>query len=74
MQRSEALKKAEQLITGERAKSYGDSYQTHENIYRCMIVLKCVRLTTTPKHEDSMVDIIGYAALAMEAFDGKSKD
>jgi|TARA_R110000796_G_scaffold83132_3_gene182116 hypothetical protein len=90
MQRSEALKKAEQLITGARAKSYGDSYQTHENIakmwsvilkkeitihdvYRCMIALKCVRLTTTPKHEDSMVDIIGYAALAMEAFDGKSK-
>jgi hypothetical protein len=86
--RSKALKKAEQLITGERAKSYGDSYETHENIakiwsvllgkevtvhdvYRCMIAVKCVRLTKTPKHEDSMIDIIGYGALAMEAFDGK---
>tara|TARA_R110000824_G_scaffold52462_4_gene145515 strand:+ start:66 stop:335 length:270 start_codon:yes stop_codon:yes gene_type:complete len=88
VKRSKALKKAEQLITGERAKSYGDAYETHENIakiwsvllgkevtvhdvYRCMIAVKCVRLTKTPKHEDSMIDIIGYGALAMEAFDGK---
>jgi|TARA_R110000803_G_scaffold122838_3_gene190815 hypothetical protein len=89
MQRSEALKKAELLISGPRAKAYGDAYETHQNIakmwsivlkkeitvhdvYRCMIALKCVRLNKTPKHEDSMIDIIGYAALAMEAFDGKT--
>lgn len=88
MKRNKALKKAEQLITGDRAKDYGDAYETHESIakmwsvllgkevtvhdvYRCMIAVKCVRLTKTPKHEDSMIDIIGYAALATEAFDGK---
>ena len=88
MKRKQALKKAEQLITGDRAKDYGDAYQTHESIakmwsvllkkevsvhdvYRCMIAVKCVRLTHTPKHEDSMIDIIGYASLAMEAMDGK---
>tara|TARA_R110000796_G_scaffold106182_1_gene216558 strand:- start:445 stop:714 length:270 start_codon:yes stop_codon:yes gene_type:complete len=88
VKRNKALKKAEQLITGDRAKDYGDAYETHESIakmwsvllgkevtvhdvYRCMIAVKCVRLTKTPKHEDSMIDIIGYAALATEAFDGK---
>ena len=39
MNRSKALKKAEQLITGERAKSYGDAYETHENIAKIWSVL-----------------------------------
>jgi|TARA_R110000803_G_scaffold59324_3_gene117882 hypothetical protein len=32
MNRSEALKKAELLINGSRAKTHGDAYDTHENI------------------------------------------
>ena len=31
-----------------------------------MICLKLARLTATPDHEDSMVDICGYAALMSE--------
>ena len=93
MQRSEALKKADLLINGPRAKTHGDAYDTHtsiakmwsillrkklkedldiNDIYRCMIGIKQIRNSQNPKVEDNMIDIIGYAALAIEAKDGKN--
>ena len=39
MQRSEALKKAEQLINGARARTHGDAKDTHESIAKIMNVL-----------------------------------
>jgi hypothetical protein len=93
MQRSEALKKADLLINGPRAKTHGDAYDTHtsiakmwsillrkklkedldiNDIYRCMIGIKQIRNSQNPKVEDNMIDIIGYAALAVEAKDGKN--
>ena len=33
----------------------------------CMIDLKLVRLSHDPGHEDSLIDVIGYAALFPEA-------
>ena len=41
------------------------------DIYRCMIGIKQIRNSQNPKVEDNMIDIIGYAALAIEAKDGK---
>jgi|TARA_R110002110_G_scaffold27277_1_gene99502 hypothetical protein len=37
--------------------------EPHE-VYLCMIAVKMSRLTESPKHRDSWLDIAGYAALA----------
>tara|TARA_E500000318_G_C3538660_1_gene203707 strand:+ start:277 stop:531 length:255 start_codon:yes stop_codon:yes gene_type:complete len=37
-----------------------------EQVYQCMIAVKLARLTVTPEHEDSWIDICGYAALGGE--------
>lgn len=37
-----------------------------EQVYQCMIAVKLSRLSETPDHEDSWVDICGYAALGGE--------
>tara|TARA_R110000744_G_scaffold37634_2_gene86092 strand:- start:753 stop:878 length:126 start_codon:yes stop_codon:yes gene_type:complete len=37
VKRNKALKKAEQLITGDRAKDYGDAYETHESIAKMLV-------------------------------------
>ena len=39
---------------------------TPSQVALCMIDLKLVRLTYDPGHVDSMVDVIGYAALLKE--------
>ena len=39
---------------------------TPEQVYQCMIAVKMSRLINSPKHLDSWVDIVGYAALAGE--------
>ena len=39
---------------------------TVEQVYTCMIAVKLSRLIETPDHEDSWVDICGYAALGGE--------
>lgn len=36
---------------------------TVEEVYHCMIAVKMSRLIQTPNHLDSLVDIMGYAAL-----------
>ena len=93
MQRSEALKKADLLINGSRAKSHGDATETHtyiaqmwnillrkklkepldiHDVYRAMIWIKQLRNSQNPRVEDNLIDIIGYAALAIEAKDGKN--
>jgi|TARA_R110001583_G_scaffold20056_3_gene77814 hypothetical protein len=36
---------------------------TVEEVYHCMIAVKMSRLIHTPRHMDSLVDIMGYAAL-----------
>ena len=83
MKREQILDKAKTLISGERAKDYGDAYLNHkriaelwspildkditvEQVYACMIAVKLSRLIETPDHEDSWVDICGYAALGGE--------
>ena len=83
MKREQILDKAKTLISGERAKDYGDAYLNHKRIaelwspildkditvdqvYACMIAVKLSRLIETPDHEDSWIDICGYAALGGE--------
>lgn len=39
---------------------------TPAQVALCMIDLKMVRLTHDPNHRDSLVDVIGYAALMPE--------
>jgi len=43
-----------------------DTEVSVEQVYQCMIAVKLARLTVTPEHEDSWVDICGYAALGGE--------
>ena len=83
MKRDQILDKAKVLISGERAKDYGDACLNHkriaelwspildkditvEQVYACMIAVKLSRLIETPDHEDSWIDICGYAALGGE--------
>ena len=83
MKREQVLDKAKTLISGDRAKDYGDAYLNHkriaelwspildkditvEQVYACMIAVKLSRLIETPNHEDSWIDICGYAALGGE--------
>ena len=83
MKREQILDKAKTLISGERAKDYGDAYLNHkriaelwspildkditvEQVNACMIAVKLSRLIETPDHEDSWIDICGYAALGGE--------
>lgn len=40
---------------------------TADQVYMCMIAVKLARLANTPDHEDSWVDIAGYAALGGES-------
>ena len=87
MKREQILDKAKTLISGERAKDYGDAYLNHkriaelwspildkditvEQVYACMIAVKLSRLIETPDHEDSWIDICGYAALGGENDEG----
>lgn len=46
------------ITTGERI--------TREQVVLCMIDLKLARLAYDPSHVDSVVDVIGYAALLRE--------
>jgi len=39
---------------------------TVAQVYQCMIALKMARLIQTPDHDDSWIDICGYAALGGE--------
>ena len=39
---------------------------TVDQVYLCLVQLKVSRLIETPEHEDSWVDICGYAALGGE--------
>lgn len=39
---------------------------TPAQVALCMIDLKLTRLTYDPRHADSVVDVIGYAALLRE--------
>ena len=83
MKREQILDQAKTLISGDRAKDYGDAYLNHkriaelwspildkditvEQVYACMIAVKLSRLIETPDHEDSWIDICGYAALGGE--------
>jgi hypothetical protein len=85
MNRREILGKAQTIIDGDRQKDYGDWSDNAEDIASmwtvilgsnvsarqvglCMIALKMVRLKRGP-HEDSFVDICGYAALGGESDD-----
>lgn len=81
--RSVILRTAGNLITGQRAKDYGDAganFQrianlwspilgkdvTPEQVALCMAQVKIARLITSPAHEDSWIDLAGYAALGGE--------
>ena len=52
MNRSEALKKAEQLINGARARTHGDAKDTHESIAKIMNVLWRHKLKSDLTFED----------------------
>lgn len=39
---------------------------TAEQVCMCMIATKLMRLSTTPSHRDSLVDICGYARILEE--------
>ena len=52
MHRSEALKKAEQLINGSRARTHGDAKDTHESIAKIMNVLWRHKLKSDLTFED----------------------
>lgn len=39
---------------------------TAEQVVLCMIDLKLARLSHDPQHRDSLIDVIGYAALLSE--------
>jgi len=43
-----------------------DKPVTIQQVYQCMVAVKLARLTVTPDHEDSWVDICGYGALGGE--------
>ena len=43
-----------------------DTEVSVEQVYQCMIAVKLARLTVTPHHADSWIDICGYAALGGE--------
>ena len=43
-----------------------DTEVSVEQVYQCMIAVKLARLTVTPEHEDSWIDICGYAAVGGE--------
>lgn len=83
--RDVVLDTARELISGERAKTYGDSTESHRRIGKIwgailgtepvppatvalmMAGLKISRAAGDPTHEDSYVDMAGYAALGYEA-------
>ena len=82
MNKEEVLAKAGKLIGGNREEIYGSSLVNHERIavgWRvilgkqditpgqvAMAWLKIARLVESPAHEDSWVDLVGYAAIAGE--------
>ncbi len=43
---------------------------TVEDVALCLIALKIARLTESPNHRDSMVDIAGYAACLADCGEG----
>ena len=81
--REQILGEAAALISGDRAKDYGDAATsfsrvafiwsgilgmdiTPAQVAMCLAGLKLSRLAHTPTHEDSWVDLCGYAALGGE--------
>lgn len=82
MTREEILDVAKELINGPRNEDYGDAHKNFQDVARlwsvilgkevteqeftlCMIMLKAARLIKTD-HQDSWIDICGYAALGGE--------
>lgn len=82
MRREEILSTAAELINGDRERDYGEAHKNFQDVARlwsvileteiteqqfvlCMIMLKAARLMKTD-HEDSWVDLCGYAALGGE--------
>ena len=76
MKREQILDKAKVLISGDAYLNHKriadlwapilDKDITVEQVYACMIAVKISRLIETPDHEDSWIDICGYAALGGE--------
>lgn len=52
MQRSEALKKADDLINGSRARTYGDAFETHDSIAKILNILLRHKLKSDLTFED----------------------
>ena len=82
MRRDQALDKAKALVTGDRAKDYGDAYVNHKRIADMWSVVFGKEVTVRQvilcmiamkmarlvhdSKEDSWVDVCGYAALGGE--------
>ena len=52
--------------TGELVDQFAGTRLTPAQVVLCMIDLKLTRLARDPKHQDSMLDIAGYAAVLHE--------
>lgn len=81
--REHVLRKAAELVTGDRQVVYGDASEEFvkvaaawsavfgwdvrpDQVPLAMSMLKSVRLQNCPDHEDSWIDIAGYASLGYE--------
>lgn len=80
MNRNDCLNAATEALT-ERGSAYGENNLERialmwgailsrpisgQEVALCMIALKVARLIETPDHDDSWVDVAGYAALGSE--------
>lgn len=86
--REKCLDTARRYIVGDRADAYGDLQENAEKVAAilrvlgltetaldyplAMIVVKLVRLSNSPDHVDSWVDIAGYAGLGYELAGGEA--
>ena len=50
----------------------GEAYVTPEDVAQCMRLVKEARLITTPDHEDSLLDIVGYALVTEACLEDKT--
>lgn len=53
---------------------YLGDYISPMQVSMCMLLVKVSRLTETPNHQDSIKDLIGYAAIYNELLDSYEND
>ena len=66
MKRTEILDTAKELISGQRAKDYGDAFDNHSRIAEGWNIIVRGAILETIDHQDSWIDKAGYTALGGE--------